>query len=239
MPNHVAVNPTDHRDTRILESRNAMAGDGVMSCVTFPDEFRSVQAHYPILFQLDRERSAFRCVAIFGFEAGENLFLKDDRWDARYIPLAADVQPFSIGVPKDGMGDRKVVLDLDNPRVTTGQGNRLFDDAGLATPFLEGMSRKLSGLDQGYQKAGGFVDALRQHDLLEPLTLDITLADGSENRLLGFHIIHEERLAELDAETLKSLQSKGYLQAIYMAIASISNFAELIDRKNAQIRHDI
>jgi hypothetical protein len=238
MPNHAAVNPIDHKSLRVREERFEAAGDGAMCAITFPAEFRHVQAHYPILFRLDAERSHFTCLALFGFENGENLFLKDQRWDARYIPLSMDVVPFMIGVPQAEGGERKVVLDMDNPRIAEGEGQRLFDDNGLATPYLEGISRKLDTLDKGYQASSGFTEALQKYELLEPLTLDITLADQSENRLLGFHIIHEEKLAELDAAALKELQSQGYLQAVYMALASLSNLAELVDRKNARVTHD-
>lgn len=232
MSRHVAVNPVDHKSLRIREERSEAAGDGVMCCVTFPEEFRNLQAHYPILFQLGQDRSSFRCLALFGFETGENLFLKDGKWDARYIPLAMDVQPFMIGLPQKEGDDRKVVLDLDNPRIAEGEGERIFDDSGQATGYLERISHKLNLLDRGFQAASGFTDALRALDLLEPLSLDITLADHSEYRLSGFHVIQEETLAALDATTLKELQAKGYLQAIYMALASLSHLAELVDRKN-------
>ena len=235
MPNHAAVNPVDHKTIRISGERSEAAGDGQMCCITFPNEFRSVQSHYPILFQKEQDREDYRCLALFGFENGENLFLKNGTWDARYIPLAMDVQPFMIGLPKDGASDRKVVIDLDNPRVGESNGTRLFDENGVATEFLEGVSHKLNALDIGYQRASGFTAALQHHGLLEPLMLDITLANGAENRLLGFHTIHEEALEELDAASLKDLQSEGFLQAIYMALASLSHLTELADRKNALI----
>lgn len=237
MPNHVAVNPIDHKTTRILDERSDAAGDNVMCAITFPEEFRNIQAHYPILFRLDEERRHFTCFAMFGFENGENLFLNEGTWDARYVPLSMDIQPFMIGVPPGENAEKKVVLDLDNPRVAEGEGQRLFDDNGMATPYLENISVKLNRLDVGFKKSGAFTEKLRQLDLLEPLTLDITLKDQSENRLLGFHIIHEEKLAELDAATLKDLQQHGYLQAIYMAMASLSNLAELVDRKNSSINY--
>jgi hypothetical protein len=62
--------------------------------------------------------------------------------------------------------------------------------------------------------------------------LDIELDDGSQNRLAGFYTIHEERLAALKPEQLGRLHEAGYLQAIYMAVASLSQFRELIERKN-------
>jgi hypothetical protein len=61
---------------------------------------------------------------------------------------------------------------------------------------------------------------------------DIELDDGSQNRLAGFYTIHEERLAALDGAALERLNKAHYLPAIYMQIASLSNFRALIDRKN-------
>jgi hypothetical protein len=53
--------------------------------------------------------------------------------------------------------------------------------------------------------------------------------------MVGFYIINEEKLSELDSETLATFHAKGYLQAIYMAIASQSNIRGLINRKNKQL----
>ena len=41
-----------------------------------------------------------------------------------------------------------------------------------------------------------------------------------------------ERNAELAPEHLAMLNKRGYLEAIYMAIASMSHLADLVDRKN-------
>ena len=143
MANHVAINPKDHKDLRILQERSEEMGDGMMCCITFPREFRSLQNHYPILFQLNQERSEFRCLAMFGFENGENLYLKDGKWDARYIPLAMDIQPFMIGVSPEEGAERKVVMDMESPRIGDGEGTRIFDETGAATNYLENISKSL------------------------------------------------------------------------------------------------
>jgi hypothetical protein len=62
--------------------------------------------------------------------------------------------------------------------------------------------------------------------------LDVELDDGSQNRLAGFYTINEDRLAQLSADQLARLHRDGYLQAIYMAVASLSQFRGLIQRKN-------
>jgi len=233
MPKHVAVSPLEHKDIRISNERSEWMGDGMMCCVTFPEEFRNVQAHYPILFQHQDAESAFRCLAVFGFENGENLFLKDGKWDARYMPLAMDIMPFMIGMPKDGTEEKKVVLDLDNPRVNKDDGMRLFDENGMASVYLENISKKLGYLDDGFKRSGKYIDALKKYDLLEPLSIDVTLRDGSKNRLEGFHTIHEEKFKALDGKALDDLKSQGYLLPTYMMLASLSNLAQLIDRKES------
>jgi hypothetical protein len=205
----------------------------VMSCITVPDEFRRVQDDYAILFRLDIERDSFTALAMFGFENGENLYLEGNRWDAGYLPLAIDIQPFLIG-GAPGSADRQVHVDMASPRVVAngGEGMRVFDDEGRPTPYLESIAEKLGALDAGYQASADFFAALRRHNLLEPLTLEITLDDGSINRLVGFHTIDEARLSELDAATLGELSEADHLMPIFMAVASLGRLRDLIARKN-------
>ena len=237
MTGHALLNADAHRDLRVRTGRGADLGDAVMSCLVVPWEFRQVQNDYPILFQLNQERDSFTAVALFGFETGENLFLSEAGWEARSLPLAMVIQPFLIGGSPDGTGDKKVHVDTASPRIGGGEGMRVFDEAGQATPYLESVVERLDMLDQGYQASGDFFAALRRNALLEPLTLEITLDDGSTNRLIGFHTIDEERLQALDAVTLGELHAAGHLMPIFMALASLSNIGKLVERKNRSLGH--
>lgn len=238
MANHAVLTVQDHRDLRISPERSAELGDAVMSCIVVPSEFRRVQNEYPILFRLTPERDRFQALALFGFEAGENLFLDGARWDARYRPLAMEIQPFLIGLPGEKGGEKQVHLDLDSPRIAAGgEGIRVFDELGRPSPFLETITEQLGELDAGWQEMPDFVAALNRYELLEPLTLEITLADRSVNRLVGYHGIAEERLQQLDAAAVGDLHDAGHLMPIFMALASLSNVAELIARKNMRIAH--
>ena len=229
MSRHRILTAEAHRDLRVRGDRGEAFGDAVMCCIAVPDEFRRVQEEYPILFRLSAERDGFTALAMFGFEDGENLFLEDGRWDARMRPLAMEIQPFLIGASEDG-ATKQVHVDLESPRL--GDGVRLFDEDGQPTPYLENIAEQLGALDQGYQASHDFFAALRRHDLLEPLMLDVTLNDGSSNRLVGFHAIDEDRLAALDASALAELHADGHLLPIYMAVASLGRIGALIARKN-------
>ena len=51
------LNNITHKDLRVITRRGAEFGDAVMSCLATPDEFRNLQAHYPIVFQKNSEES--------------------------------------------------------------------------------------------------------------------------------------------------------------------------------------
>jgi hypothetical protein len=229
MPNTVLLNNVDHKDLRVITGRGAEYGDNVSFALTFPSEFRALQSNYPIVFRKTGDGTSFEAIAVLGFVDGENLFLERGRWDATYIPLTIDRLPFLIGRNGDEL---MVHVDLDHPRVSRSAGEPVFLQYGGNTDFLEGVTRKLMDIHEGLQSAPAFMSALVSLELLEPFVLDIELDDGSQNRLAGFYTVNEERLAALDGATLERLNRAGYLQAIYMVVASLNNFRDLIDRKN-------
>lgn len=228
MSQPVLLNNIDHAAMRVVTTRGAAYGDNVMSALTFPDEFRTLQAHYPIVFGKSAD-GGFDALALFGFQEGENLFLEGDAWLAPDLPLTVERQPFLIGVDGEEL---MVHVDLDSPRLSTTEGEPLFLPQGGTSDYLERMNSTLQAIHLGLQGARGFIKALLEHELLESFVLDITLDDGSDNRLAGFYTIHEERLAGLDGAALARLHRAGHLQAIYMVLASLSNFRTLIDAKN-------
>jgi hypothetical protein len=236
MTDHAILTADDHRELRVKTEASGALGDAVMSCFTIPVEFRRLQNEFPILFRRDAENRAFSALALLGFEAGENLFLGEGGWNGRYKPLSLAIQPFLIGWPRDGEGEAQVHIDLSHPRVSSnGQGVRLFDDSGRPTPYLEEISARLGALDEGYRSSGDFFAALERYDLLEPFALDVTLNNGAQHRMVGYHLINEERLASLDGPALADLHSAGHLEPVYMALASLTNLGKLIDRKNQRL----
>jgi hypothetical protein len=73
-----------------------------MSALTFPAEFRELQAHYPIVFAKNADGTlGFDPIALFGFQQGENLFLGSGKRAGTRptIPLTVERQPFLIGRP--------------------------------------------------------------------------------------------------------------------------------------------
>lgn len=233
MANHAILDKDAHRDLRILTDASPDLGDGVMSCFTVPLEFRLLQNEYPILFRRDLESGRFSALVLFGFEAGENLYLQSRRWDARHRPWAMAIQPMLVGRPAEGDGPAQVHIDLDHPRIAgPGEGVRLFDELGQPTPYLDRAAATLGDLDAAHRESGAFYSALERHELLEPMSLDVELNDGSKHRLVGYHVIAEDRLRALDGAALGALHGDGHLMPIFMALASLSNLGALVARKN-------
>lgn len=235
MTHRVLLNNVEHKDLKIILGRGTRFGDGETICPTFPAEFRNVLAHYPIVFRETGNAQRYEPVALFGFAEGENLFASADAWDALYVPMAVARQPFSMGLHDDSL---LVHVDLDHPKVSTAIGYPLFLEYGGQSELLEQVNSLLLALHEGLQSNANFVAALLDHDLIEPLTLDIELNNGSHNQLLGFSTINEEKLAALDGAALAHLHRHGYLMAAHQMGASLVQLRELIERKNQRVAVD-
>jgi hypothetical protein len=236
MTKHEILNPADHADLRVHLAASAELGDGVMSCLVVPAEFRRLACEYPILFRFDAESRSYSALALFGFEPGENLFIDAGQWDASCRPFAMAVQPFLVGRQRDSQGPSQVHVDMAHPRVSaTGEGVRVFDEAGQPSPYLEEAAGMLGALDEGYRAAGDFYAALDRYDLLEPFSMDVTLDSGASHRLVGYHLMNEDKLRTLEPAVQAELHSAGYLEQIYMALASLGNLGKLVRRKNRRV----
>lgn len=237
MSNHQILNPVDHIDLRVHVGPGAAFGDKVMACLAVPIEFRRLATDYPILFRYNPEQRSFSALALMGFEPDENLFLDDKSWRAAARPMALAIQPFLVGRSHDPDAPAQVHIDLDHARIASGgEGIRLFDDAGQPTPYLERAVAMLGELDQGYRASAAFFAALDRYSLLEPFSLDVPSEGGGEHRLVGYHLINEEKLYALEPGAVSELHAEGHLMPLFMALASLGNLSKLA-RWRAQRDH--
>lgn len=236
MTNHALLNNIDHANVKVITTRDAEYGDNVWYAQTFAHEFRSVQSCYPIMFTPDPASGKLVSVALFGFKNEENLFLKDGKWDACYIPLSVQRMPFYIGFKKEADETQRVItIDLDSPRISETHGISLFSEYGGNSDYLDNIAGILETLHQGLVDNDAFLAVLDEYNLLEPVTLDIETIDGKKHQLLGFSTINEDKLASLSSDILTNLLQRGYLSAIYMVIASQTQFQKLVALKNKRL----
>lgn len=240
MTNFSLLNNVDHKNLRVIRDYASQYGDGEMSAVTFPQEFRAIQNEYPIFFRKSTETGKFIPVALTGLRQNENLFLSEAGWDAHYIPASVKRRPFLIGfqTPKPGQGNQPaslVYVDMDSPRVNEVAGDPVFLPHGGYSPYLESMVDLLEYIQYGTELNDHFVDVLLANELLEVVTLEITLKNGERNNLAGLYTVNEEKLSGLAGEVVAELHAKGLLECIYMVIASHANILKLIARVEARL----
>lgn len=241
MTNHALLDNITHKDLKILPGYLPDQGFDVSTARVFPLEFHDLQMEYPIVLTRNKESGHFEPVVLLGIANGENLFLGTQGWDALYIPLSIERQPFLIGfqeTTESGIPQRQPVvhIDQDHPKVSMTEGEPVFLTHGGESPLLERISSVLMAIHQGNEINQVFSKLLVGLDLVESSTMEFTLGNGEKHTLTGLHIINEERLRKLNGDALEALHQQGFLQSIYMMLASMPNFRKLIDRKNALLK---
>ena len=232
------LNNVAHKDVKIRLERAREFGDDVMFTMTYPFEFRLIISHYPILIYRDRDTQQTFPIALLGFEEGENLFLTDRGWAARYVPIMVQRQPFSIGFQQlQGQEEKQQIITFNpqHPRVNTDFGEPVFNEFGGYTPYLEKVVKMLESIDTGHQQNELLVNALNKYDLLEDSTIAITLKDGTSYELVGFSTIDDDKFEALSGEALEDLNQQNLLLPITMIMASMSNLGNLVDMRNATL----
>jgi hypothetical protein len=235
MPRHEMLNNVAHKDLRVITRPGAQYGDAVGTVMTFPTEYGDIQREYPIFFRKDPQSGEFLSVALLGFTKDENLFLEGDRWDAVYVPAILARGPFLIGFQERNEGgdprrEPVIHVDLDHPRVSQTEGERVFLDLGGNSPYLERVASVLKGINQGLDVSKAMFAAFTAAELIEPMNLEIKFAEEQYN-LVGLHTINREKLANLDAESLHRLNRAGFLQGAYLVMNSLGNVQRLVERK--------
>lgn len=244
MAKHALLNNIEHALMKIRTERSAELGDAVWYCPVYTSEIRAAQTSFPLFFTKDEDTGRFNLVALFGFEQGENLFLTEQGWAADYVPLMLLRQPFYIGrqsYTEDGEEHwRRVVhIDLDSPRISQEQGVPLFKEFGGNSPYLDSVTQILDTIHSSLEDTDQFIHSLTQYNLLEPFSLQVTLNNGSLNEMQGFYTLNEDSLKQLNDAAIVELHRSGYLECIYLILASASRVSFLIQQKNHKMAHPL
>src|SRR5712691_10639758 len=96
-------------------------------------EFAVACRDYPLAFITTDQSKTFLPVAVLGVTGGENLFLRDGQWDGSvYLPAYVRRYPFCMArVTLDSVEQADRLICVEKAFVSE-EGERMFDDAGLA-----------------------------------------------------------------------------------------------------------
>ena len=237
MANHVLLDNVTHKNLRVRTALEPGRGFDVNVVRVFPVEFAQLQREYPLFFVKNAESGHFETIALLGFSDRENLYLTGTGWDAAYVPLAVQRQPFLIGFREqvvDGVPRQVPVVhvDLDHPSVSYTEGEPVFLPHGGESPYLERINSILGVIRSGHDASRALSQVLVGLELIESIAVNVAFDDGSKQGLGGLYTINEDKLRGLSANGLEVLHGKGHLQDIYMLLASLLNVKPLIEKKN-------
>lgn len=228
MARHVILSNNEHRNLRVATRHSAEFGEQVHAVPTFPTEYADMMREYPIFFRKVAETGDYQSVALLGFEKGENLFLDGEEWRANYVPGIIGRGPFMIGFQEQEVnGERRrepvISVDLDDPRVSETEGERVFLDDGSNSPFLDRISGILAGIHRGLAVEKAMFAAFERHGLIVATEVKLGVSRDRKIVLQGFYTINQKKFSALDGEALADLNKAGFLQAAVLVIHSLGN----------------
>jgi hypothetical protein len=239
MPNLANLDRNAHQKLRVNDARALSVFRDLNMCPVVPSEIPRLVIEYPIAFAKNGDTGQFVCVAVFGLDAGQNLYWRDGAWSGYSIPLNVGRQPFYVGVAGDPAGGPNAqnlitCIDLENPGVGEGEGEPLFDASAAETPYLRHKLAQLNELVDAEQRARDFTEKAASLGLIHPIQLEIKTQGAEPRKIGGLFSIDEKKLRSLDAETLVDLNTRGYLHAMYAMLSSLGHLSILARRSVAE-----
>ena len=212
-------------------------GRKINSAPVMAAEFPKICSDYAVVFTGNDD--TIMPVVIMGFRSEENLYIDArGKWTTGYIPAFLRRYPFIFSSSDNG---KSFTLCIDEEFAgcnQEGSGEKLFDAEGNQTQYLKNVLDFLKEYQVHYKRTERFSKKLRELSLLEPMTAQFTLHDGSKANLTGFMAINREKLKTLSGEQLQQLAVTDELELIYIHIQSLQNFSRVIGKLSNTTNND-
>jgi len=224
----VPVSKEQHADFSIDTTQDYSFASQVNSVPLTATEFPFAARDYVIVFAGQETPMP---AAILGVQQDKNIFISDDgHWQGRYIPAFVRRYPFVFSSSEDGATFTLCVDKEFKGLNAEGRGEKLFDEQGEKTTYLDKMLNFLQEYQLQFQRTQTFCKQLKELDLLETMQAHISMPTGSQQSLTGFQVINRDRLKALDGEKLAELAKTDALELAYLHLQSMNNFSVMVDQ---------
>lgn len=235
----IVLNNVDHKNLKVDTRPESSKEIHVNRTLVHAVEIGELHKEFPLVFYKDPESGLTQLHAILGLEKDENLFVSENGWTSRYVPAILARGPFSLGYKKTAVGDKEqadplICIDMDDSRVNTEQGDDVFLQFGGEAPYLEYVKKALKTIAQGARFDKTLFSLVEALDLLEPVAIQIKLSNVEEVNFSDYYTVNQQKLSQLDGESLVKLNQFGALSLLYFVLSSMGNFQQLIQFKNAK-----
>lgn len=226
--NVVPVSSQRHRDLSIERVDFGFAAK-VNSVPLTAIEMPLAAREYTIVFAGTDE--AVTPVVVLGVADAQNLYLDDNKaWKADYLPAFVRRYPFVFAQTQDATQFTLCIDENWSGCNREGRGQRLFDDQGNQTPYLQNMLKFLGDYQTQFVRTQAYCKRLKELNLLEPMQAQIVLPGGEKRALGGFLGATRARIKSLSADKLSELAKTDELELTYLQMASLNNLGSVVNR---------
>lgn len=230
------LNTRDHLNFRNRQSESApwLSKHHVVPLTA--DEFVQASRHYPIVFSSGETPLP---LALMGLNEGVNTFFDDDGklLEPIYVPAYIRRYPFLLAKLSNEADELSLCFDPTCDAVGEfDEGERLFEEDGSTTGMTKAILDFCEQFEQSGQRTKAFTDELQRHGLLMEGEVGIERAEnpGKPYIYRGFNMINQEKLQEIDGDTLARWNKDGMLAVIYAQISSLELMRHIFARQEEQ-----
>ncbi len=211
--------------------RNLPFGASLNAVFVTAPEFALACRDYPLVFVRDAAAEAYVPMIVTALSNGTNLFVDDSgHWQQDvYVPAYVRRYPFCVAEGRQQDGSVHAVICVDEKALESSD-SPLFDHQGEPTSVWQGIEKLINDMEVARQQTTRFCRALDDLDLLEPFRAQAALKNGEKYNLQSMYRVDEKKLNELPADVIQEMMGRGDLGRIYLHLASLNNFARLVDR---------
>ncbi|MEM7060647.1 MAG: SapC family protein [Pseudomonadota bacterium] len=193
-------------------------------------EFSSAALDLPIVFGKTGETTL--PLVMLGMQAEKSLFVdKKGKFTGRYCPAFLRRYPFIFARGDAEEETFALCIDetFDGVDKKGKKGEALFGEDEEPSEYLKQIMEFSRVFEVDLRKTRAFTDLLNEHELLDPMNAQVSLADGSKVSLTGFHVVSRERLKQIDPELLTDLFQREFIELVYYHLLSLKNMEKLRD----------
>lgn len=216
-----------HADMRISPRQHYRFAASANAIPIGANEFRTAQAHYPIVFAGAADPAP---VIVTGLREGENRFVDaSGAWrHGSYVPGYVRRYPFGLARVA---GKEEMVLAIDDTaeELAGDTGEPLFENGQPSNTTTRAL-KFCTAVEQQIAQAKLLSVALHGADLLVEARAELRRTAGTAPyRLGGFRVVDETRFDRLAEDVFLAWREKGWIALVYAHLMSLRHWAALAE----------
>ncbi len=230
----IAIGTASHLNVSVQMTGSYSFARQINSVPLLATEFEAAALDHPIVFA--RNGEDIFPAALLSLRPDSNEHVDDlGQWHGGYIPAFLRRYPFVFSRPEEGEdGTFALCLDESYPGVNReGRGERLFDDAGEQTAWLDAKLAFAAEYQTQFHITRSFCKLLDKFGLLEAAQARFHNSSGGEGSMGGFSVLNRNRLKQIPAADMSTLFRNGGLSLCYAHLHSLRNIVRLGDAARA------